>query len=63
MNHEYRSVSSDWIGWQGEYRVVSFGERSLGEVVEYVTHQRERHAQDRLLSIFERLERERNDHR
>jgi len=43
--------------WQEEYGVLSFGERSLNEVVAYVQNQREHHARKAILPMFEQLER------
>jgi putative transposase len=43
--------------WQEEYGVLSFGERSLAEVVSYVENQREHHAKKTILPVFEQLER------
>jgi putative transposase len=43
--------------WQEEYGVLSFGERSLADVVAYVENQREHHANKTILPVFEQLER------
>ena len=43
--------------WQEEYGVLSFGERSLADVVVYVENQREHHANKTILPVFEQLER------
>jgi putative transposase len=43
------------FAWQAEYGVLSFGERALADVIEYVTHQRERHAANRLWPTMEQI--------
>lgn len=40
--------------WQREYGVVSFSGRDLQEIVEYIDHQDERHAESRLNDQLER---------
>jgi len=47
---------SAWIGWQLEYGVLSFGERSLDQIVRYVENQREHHLVGDLMPMFEKLE-------
>ena len=36
------------FSWQSEYGVLSFGERNLADVVDYVNNQPARHAENRL---------------
>ncbi|MCC6791489.1 MAG: IS200/IS605 family transposase [Thermomicrobiales bacterium] len=43
--------------WQPEYGVISFGERSLDEVVAYLENQRTHHANQTIRPLFERTER------
>jgi REP element-mobilizing transposase RayT len=52
INHEIRPEFS--FAWQSEYGVLSFGERSLGRVVQYVHLQMQHHEQH---TLIERLER------
>ncbi len=52
------SADSAWVGWQLEYGVMSFGERSLDQIVRYVEHQREHHLVGDLMPMFEKLERD-----
>lgn len=44
------------FAWQAEYGVLSFGERSLAEVVAYVEHQAARHAANELFTGLERID-------
>jgi putative transposase len=39
--------------WQSEFGVYTFSEKALPDVIEYVTHQRERHASRELWRSFE----------
>ncbi len=43
------------FGWQDGYGVLSFGERSLTQVVTYVQGQKEHHRQGSTLAIYERM--------
>jgi REP element-mobilizing transposase RayT len=43
------------FGWQGEYGALSFGDSALRDVIDYVAHQAERHAQGRLWPKLERV--------
>jgi REP element-mobilizing transposase RayT len=45
------------FAWQPEYGVLTFGDRSLEEIVAYVTNQREIHANRQIRPIFELDER------
>ncbi len=49
------------FGWQDEYGIVSFGERALQQVIEYVQQQKERHKERRLINLYERAETETPD--
>ena len=44
----------DRFSWQGEYGVLSFGEKALPGVVAYVRDQRARHAANKLWDALER---------
>jgi putative transposase len=41
------------FAWQADYGVLSFGEKALPDVIDYVNHQRERHAANRLWDTME----------
>src|SRR5688572_2804505 len=43
------------FAWQGEYGVVSFGEKNLPDVVAYIQNQRDRHAAQRLWDSLEQF--------
>ncbi|MEZ4504508.1 MAG: IS200/IS605 family transposase [Thermomicrobiales bacterium] len=58
LGHELQRAEHPWPGWQREYGVNSFSERSLQTVVDYVNHQPERHATRRLIDDYERIERD-----
>jgi len=45
------------FAWQAEYGVVSFGEASRSTIVAYVENQRQHHADQTLVQIYEQLER------
>jgi putative transposase len=47
----------DAFAWQPEYGALTFGERSLADVVSYVTNQREIHAKRQTLAPYEQIER------
>ena len=58
VNHpDRRPVSLQEFAWQAEYGVVSFGEASLSTIVAYVENQRQHHADQMLMPIYEQLER------
>jgi REP element-mobilizing transposase RayT len=48
LNHGAGRDDQDWFRWQPQYGVVSFGERSLNEVITYIQNQRAHHAANRL---------------
>ena len=54
-HHLGKEFGDAWVGWQAEYGVVAFGERSLGRVVQYVANQEEHHREDRLWLELERI--------
>jgi putative transposase len=41
------------FAWQADYGVLSFGEKALPDVIDYVSKQRERHAANRLWPSME----------
>src|SRR5688500_18442680 len=53
LNHAAGQDGQDWFHWQPQYGVLSFGERSLPKVIDYVQNQRAHHAADRLWPLFE----------
>ena len=44
--------------WQEGYGALSVGERSLETVKEYVAKQKERHRENRLIDVYERIDEE-----
>lgn len=44
--------------WQGGYGALSVGERSLETVKEYATRQKEHHRENKLISVYERIDEE-----
>lgn len=55
LSHEFsKTHGTDWSGLQKGYGALSFSERSLPSVVQYVTHQKERHAVKDLYQGMER---------
>jgi len=61
VNHVESDMGRETFGWQAEYGVLSFGERSLEDVVAYVENQVAHHAAREIRPEFERLERPYND--
>lgn len=53
INHELRPEGR--FAWQSEYGVLSFGERSLAQVVRYVLLQPQHHERGSLVARFERI--------
>ena len=51
----YPGGGVDWIGWQAEYGVITFGEKSLSSIVRYITNQEEHHRSNNLWPTFENL--------
>jgi putative transposase len=56
LNHGAGREGADWFGWQPQFGAVSFGERSLGEIVAYVENQLAHHADQTLWPLFELTE-------
>lgn len=44
------------FAWQREYAALTFSDRGLADVVAYVSNQKQRHAEDQLISGLERIE-------
>ena len=44
------------FGWQAEYGIVTFGQRNLNLVVEYIRHQRQHHAEQRVWRYLEEVD-------
>lgn len=61
LGHELATPEESWPGWQSEYGVISFSEKSLNRVMDYVNHQREHHGSNTLIAGLEREERIRPD--
>ncbi len=53
--HKLAAPHAGWTGWQSEYGILSFAERDLDSVVRYVTHQRERHANNQINQALEQM--------
>jgi putative transposase len=53
LNHGAGLDGQGWFHWQPQYGAVSFGERSLAQVMAYVENQRAHHAADYLWPLFE----------
>lgn len=49
-------AESSWFGWQREYGVLSFGERSFDQVLRYVENQRQHHQAGDLMHLYEMVE-------
>jgi putative transposase len=56
INKQNRIARLARFGWQAEYGLISFGERSLTSVVAYVNNQAAHHAAHTLWPTFEILE-------
>ena len=54
VNLETTSASGQFR-WQGEYGVMTFSERSLGSVRDYVENQPQRHTRNQIWPDFERV--------
>ena len=52
-HHVNQKYASEAFMWQTEYGVVSFSERALPAIVNYVNHQRKHHAENTLDSRME----------
>jgi putative transposase len=56
INH--MAGSNDKFKWQGGYGALTVGEHSLETVMEYAVRQKERHRENRLIAVYERIEEE-----
>ena len=45
----------EWSGWQSEYGILTFGDRSTATIVEYVNNQEEHHRSNNIWPHFEDL--------
>jgi putative transposase len=63
VNHSLPRSGLQTFNWQSEYGVLSFGERSLEDVVSYVQNQANRHASSNLWPLYELGEFDRINHR
>jgi putative transposase len=63
VNARSGGTRSDTFRWQGDYGVLSFGDSALERVVDYVEHQRDRHASGRLWTKLEQADDGYNDSR
>jgi putative transposase len=59
LNRDPSITSTEPFAWQPEYGSLTFGKRSLADVVAYVLNQRRHHADGDLLHAFERIDRDR----
>ena len=57
LNHDGRGAGGSEFAWQAEYGVISFGERSLTDVVSYVENQARHHAEHVKMPLFELTDR------
>jgi putative transposase len=55
INNELRGTALTQFGWQAEYGLLSFGQRSLDAIVAYVDNQTSHHAENTLWPAFEIL--------
>ncbi len=60
VNQAERLPDSSRFGWQSEYGALTFGEKALASVINYVRHQAERHATNKTWPQLERIEPERS---
>jgi len=51
-----QALGARTVGWQRGYGVVSFGQRNLPWVLEYIKHQKEHHARSRVVDRLERAD-------
>jgi putative transposase len=57
-SHAVRATNPGFT-WQSEYGALSFGDRALSRVLDYVDHQREHHLAGTTIFRLERIESER----
>jgi putative transposase len=57
INQHESEEPRDTFAWQAEYGMLTFGEKSLSDVVAYIENQERHHAEQTLLTRFEQLER------
>ena len=56
LNQRSKRSRFETFSWQAEFGMLTFGERSLKEVRDYIDNQRTHHAEGTLLPSFEQLE-------
>jgi len=56
LNQMSERSRDEIFAWQAEFGVLTFGERSLKDVRDYIDNQRTHHAEGTLLHSFEQLE-------
>jgi REP element-mobilizing transposase RayT len=49
-------VTGQSFAWQAEYGVLSFSEKSLSTIVEYVNNQKKHHAENTLNAVMENFD-------
>ena len=57
LAEQARAMEPTWPGWQLEYGGLTFGERSLDKVAEYVANQKSRHSGGDIWPQFETFDR------
>jgi putative transposase len=57
INQTEGGTTEGTFAWQAEYGALTFGERSMEDVVAYVENQRAHHADNTIRSAYEQLER------
>ncbi len=56
VNHRGEGERAERFQWQGDYGALSFGDNALAQVIEYVEHQVEHHASERLWAKLEQAD-------
>lgn len=51
-----QAMSARLFGWQPEYGVLSFGEKNLPDVIDYIENQKARHSDNRVWPLPERID-------
>jgi putative transposase len=51
-----QATSAHSFGWQPEYGVLSFGEKNLPDVIDYIENQKTRHSANRIWPLLERID-------
>jgi putative transposase len=53
-----QATSAHSFGWQPEYGVLSFGEKNLPDVIDYIENQKTRHSEKCVWPLLERIDAE-----